>query len=348
MSCLDVYMTGVPKHYKLFGKQLDYDVFSTIEDGGELIITQADIDSITQEDIYTLLTVRYIAVCSKNDGLNMAILSKLMSYMTNLESIDMSYCMLDSELTIPNGFFSGNPNIRFIYLSHNIITAIPSGVFNGLTKLEKIHLNKCGIKTIDENAFHGLTKLKELHLDHNELETLPANLFQGLISLAKLYLHFNHLTSLPSGIFDDLNNVKNLSLSKNKITEIPEGMFDSLDNLMMLWLEHNGLTHINLPTKFSKITLFIETHVDITFTEIKLKSVTGTFECMICFYGNEVYGDDDGVKKQGVKLSCQEQADHVVCKDCYDEWYVNGRPLECPSCKLVFNYRKCVMIEEAQ
>lgn len=348
MSGLDIIMGGISKRYKLFGRQLTYgydESYITTDYRGELVVTQEDIDSITQKDIDILLTVKHLIVGDRFTCINMAILSKLMSYMQNLVMFDMSYCMRDPELILPNGFFSGNPNIKCINLSNNIITNIPDGMFNGLTRLKKLYLNKCGIRTIDENAFQGPTKLRELHLDHNELETLPANLFQGLSSLIKLFLHFNRLTSLPSGIFDDLINVVNLSLSNNKITEIPEGMFDSLDNLMTMRLHDNELTHIHLPTKFSEITLSIETHVDITFTEIKLKTVTGKFECMICLYGNEVYGDDDGVKKQGVKLSCQEQADHVVCKDCYDEWYVNGKPLKCPSCNLVFNYRTCVMIE---
>jgi Leucine rich repeat len=76
---------------------------------------------------------------------------------TNLEHLLLHY----NELTVlEENLFSGNPNLRTIYLPFNKIKVIHPTAFDNLTKLR--HLNLHGNVCIDVNAVNDRDQIKEL------------------------------------------------------------------------------------------------------------------------------------------------------------------------------------------
>ena len=57
---------------------------------------------------------------------------------------------------------------------------------------------------------------------------------------------------------------------------------------------------------------------------------------------NHLDKDYDSNKRYGIKLSCQNITDHVLCGNCYESWYVKGeKALRCVTCQQQFEYSEC-------
>jgi len=89
--------------------------------------------------------------------------------------------------------FAGMPEINYILLRDNQITALPPGLFTGTPKLLSLHLGGNGITALPPGLFDGSSKLLYLFLERNHITALPSGLFSNTASLIFLYLAGNPL-----------------------------------------------------------------------------------------------------------------------------------------------------------
>ena len=172
---------------------------------------------------------------------------------------------------LPPRFLQGNPHLKFLDISGNIIErlhqdtfleatqlefldlgsnelyALPEGIFAGLSRLRSLTLNNNRLSALPEQIFAGLSKLQFLRLVGNRLSTLPERIFAGLSKLQELYVFGNKLSALPKCIFAGLSKLQMLSFLNNRLSALPDGVFAGLSHLNQLSLYDNRL--IALPER---------------------------------------------------------------------------------------------------
>lgn len=161
-------------------------------------------------------------------------------YLTNLETLDLSYTRL-TQLPESIGKLI---NLKELILSSNQLTALPESIGNlktltsfivwnnqlhsipdeigKLTQLEKLELRGNRLIEIPETIGH-LVNLKVLDLKDNRLTFLPENIGK-LTSLSELYIDYNRLTGIPKTI-GNLKYLKTFIINYNKLSQT---QFDSL------------------------------------------------------------------------------------------------------------------------
>ena len=183
---------------------------------------------------------------------------RMIIYPDNVVALNVSYNKITS--FHPSSFL-GLHDLRFLYLSSNMLETIIGNVFRGLDNLEELRLNNNRLVYINPDAFKRLYELKVLFLSVNQLKVLQQGLFFNLFGLVELHLDNNILHSLPGNIFSNLTNLDVLSLGYNRLLTLPPGVFADLSNLKYLWLQYNQL--VKLPLKvFSDLNILKELHLD--------------------------------------------------------------------------------------
>ena len=108
--------------------------------------------------------------------------------------------------------FSGQVNLTYLDLSHNILRNIKDSPFADLSSLQTLILDSSSIKTIGQATFKGLYNLKHLNLSLNLFRSLPDGIFHDLSRLQTLYMKSNNLTRLPQQIMAPLQALTILHL----------------------------------------------------------------------------------------------------------------------------------------
>ncbi|XP_014908291.1 toll-like receptor 21 [Poecilia latipinna] len=147
-------------------------------------------------------------------------------------------------------------------VSFNPVQHIPNNSFAHLPNLQYLSLDKNKLSAIDPLAFQTLHQLKHLNLSFNNLSDLSPLLFQDLHNLTSLLLTNNVLKALPEDIFSDVANLKTLNLRNNNLTNFSAVVksVSHLTSLKFLDLSSNNLTslsdsNISLPQSLKVLDL---------------------------------------------------------------------------------------------
>ncbi len=78
---------------------------------------------------------------------------------------------------IPDGYFTGVPTIKIIYLHKNKLSVIKKHMFAGLIRLGRLQLHTNQISTIEPGSFKDNCALYQLELQSNLIQSLPESIF---------------------------------------------------------------------------------------------------------------------------------------------------------------------------
>lgn len=93
--------------------------------------------------------------------------------LANLTELDTVAIKCDLR-RIPEGIFSGSPQIENMSLQNNALEALPKDLLKDQANLMKLDLSGNAITQIDDDFFLGLKRLKELQLSRNRLTNVSA------------------------------------------------------------------------------------------------------------------------------------------------------------------------------
>lgn len=198
---------SVRNHNRLYSFRVDSSDLSEIKPGAfenvpslrEVVLTNNKL-GLVEEGVF--------------DGLRISILNLAGNEITTVDTgaFDNMHALRMLDLSsnklprVDGGWFKNSPNLTYINLENNVITAIPAEAFKNVVGVhtvlnEKVYtdiiLSNNLIQYIHPDAFKGLDGLGMLYLDHNSLKTVDEDLFKGLSYLKLLALQFNHLKCLP-------------------------------------------------------------------------------------------------------------------------------------------------------
>ncbi|KAM9707729.1 leucine-rich repeat, immunoglobulin-like domain and transmembrane domain-containing protein 3 [Menidia menidia] len=114
------------------------------------------------------------------------------------------------------------------------ISRVPRAAFYNLSELRFLWLTYNLIASVHPSSFLNLKALRELRLDGNLLGVFPWEGLRDMPRLRTLGLHNNRLSSLPAHAALFLHNVTYLDLSSNRLTILPPELLD-------LWFPLPGL-----------------------------------------------------------------------------------------------------------
>ena len=152
------------------------------------------------------------------------------------------------------------PNLKELYLSHNVIDVLPPSVFKlstlthlsldhnrlrevppscDLPELQMLFLNDNKLTTIASEFFDSMHALKLLNLSSNALTEIPTTLGSACAKLSVLSIDDNFITTLPNSLVQ-LKSLNSLSCENNKLVTLPEGLL-SMGSLGVLMLRENDI-----------------------------------------------------------------------------------------------------------
>lgn len=171
----------------------------------------------------------------KLDGLELTSIPKEISYLTNLESLDLSKNKLTS---IPEeiGVLTA---LTGLSLCQNQLTSFPSEILN-LNALTQLDLSQNRIRSIPAEIFK-LYHLQGFDVSENQITSIPEEI-GNLTALIRLNFNQNLIRLVPAQI-SNLIALEELGLEENKITSLPEEM-RNLVALKVLVLGNNLLETI--------------------------------------------------------------------------------------------------------
>ena len=126
---------------------------------------------------------------------------------------------------LPPRFLQGNPHLKFLDISGNIIQRLHQDTFSEATQLEILDLSSNQLHALPEGIFAGLSKLQKLYVYRNRLSALPEGICAGLSKLQYLSLFKNRLSALPQGIFARLSKLQKLYVYNNRLSSLPKDIF---------------------------------------------------------------------------------------------------------------------------
>ena len=247
----------------------------------------------------------------------------------------MSHIILNPNYVLSNDEIHTLNKLKTLNLSCNRITEIHPDTFKYMTQLRELDISYNQITEINPDTFKYLTHLKVLHISFNKITEIHSDAFKYMTQLRKLYISGNRITKIHSDAFKSLTQLNILDISDNEITEIHPDTFKSLTQLNELYIFGNHITEIT----FDFVPSFIIWGVTVILPEIT-EIECHDYICSVC-HMNHLDEDYEG-EKYGIRLSCQNISDHVVCGECYKRWYIEGkRELRCVACQQQFKYTEC-------
>lgn len=93
--------------------------------------------------------------------------------------------------------FENLPNLKMVLLHYTMLYEIPNGLFSNNSLVEYVWMDHADIHVMGDSVFDGLSNMKELFLNSNSMSELYAGQFQSLNNLDRLQLQDNGL-STPS------------------------------------------------------------------------------------------------------------------------------------------------------
>ncbi|CAI9610169.1 unnamed protein product [Staurois parvus] len=128
-------------------------------------------------------------------------------------------------------------NLRFLDLSHNLLSNLPSHLPRSLWEL---YASNNSIKVLHKLDTTYQWNLKVLDISKNSLQkTVFIN--NTLISLQLLNLSYNQLWTVPTNM---PSNILTIDLSNNSLTQILQGSLVRMPKLQKLYLHNNRFTYI--------------------------------------------------------------------------------------------------------
>ena len=223
-------------------------------------------------------------------------------------------------------------------MSHIILNpnyVLSNDEIHTLNKLKTLNLSCNRITEIHPDTFKYMTQLRELDISYNQITEINPDTFKYLTHLKVLHISFNKITEIHSDAFKYMTQLRKLYISGNRITKIHSDAFKSLTQLNELYIFGNHITEIT----FDFVPSFIIWGVTVILPEIT-EIECHDYICSVC-HMNHLDEDYEG-EKYGIRLSCQNISDHVVCGECYKRWYIEGkRELRCVACQQQFKYSEC-------
>ncbi|KAF7204224.1 leucine-rich repeat, immunoglobulin-like domain and transmembrane domain-containing protein 2 [Nothobranchius furzeri] len=116
----------------------------------------------------------------------------------DLKKIRMENCHLTE---LPQGSFSLNSALEYLWLNFNEITLMNIRSLEGLANLTELRLQGNKLTSVPWTTFQDTPKLKILDLKLNRLDALPEHALKHLPSLTYLDLSFNQLTIISKEVF---------------------------------------------------------------------------------------------------------------------------------------------------
>ncbi|QBO36577.1 leucine-rich repeat domain-containing protein [Periweissella cryptocerci] len=215
----------------------DDEIFKPLSDEQKKVLTN---DQATNVQIKNVLkTVEVLLVSWSNEASAPAKISDL----TGLNNLpNLKYLDLDGQniTAINSTTFNGLSKLINLGLGNNKITTIPANTFSNVSNLENLDLEFNKITSLGTSSFNGLSKLQRLSLDANQLTSLAPNVFVSLKQLTSLELSNNQLKNLVAGTFKGLSNLETLDLDNNQLTTIAQGTLSGLSHLLNLGLYGNA------------------------------------------------------------------------------------------------------------
>uniref|UniRef100_A0A2C9KM61 LRRNT domain-containing protein n=1 Tax=Biomphalaria glabrata TaxID=6526 RepID=A0A2C9KM61_BIOGL len=127
----------------------------------------------------------------------------------------------------PVAMFTSMPNIKELYLSHNLIRTFSPTAWTGLSSLEHLDLSHNTIMGFVAQSFSKLINLKQLNLSNNKITMqIPDTAFAGLVQLKTLTLSNNPISNIGSNVFQPLVNVETIQMNNLTLTNISNGLFE--------------------------------------------------------------------------------------------------------------------------
>lgn len=157
--------------------------------------------------------------------------------------------------SIPPGAFKDLPQLAYLSLQRNDITAVLDGFWphGELPLLRTLLFDQNQISRVDPDAFIGASsaapsRLRLLDLSYNQISTaLDSSAFvKDLRSLTKLSVQFNALSRIGPSAFAGFEQLRHLTLDHNRISTIGAGAFAGVGSrLNQIKLDDNPLRNID-------------------------------------------------------------------------------------------------------
>ncbi len=180
-------------------------------EAGEVILSQADKELLTQESFRTF---------------------------TNCEVLIMNYLGISN---VADGAFSTMERLTHLSIEGDIID-IRLAIFEGLESLYSLSLTNMSISSLPDRVFAHLSGLKELSLKKNALNYVSPNSFYGLSEVILISFTYSNVIITP-GLFQHMPNLYQLFMSESPF-KYTQGMWDGVA-LKLLFLENTGLDDLS-------------------------------------------------------------------------------------------------------
>ncbi|XP_054718996.1 leucine-rich repeat-containing protein 15-like [Uloborus diversus] len=189
--------------------------------------------------------------------------SELLKPLAALVTVDISFNNL---ITIPEGFFHNQRNLKRVYLLGNKIQHLQNifygniqleklklscnkisslkDVFHNITSIQNLTLYHNQIRSLSQDDFSSYTKLRSVSFMHNYISVIASNTFSNQNALVYLSLAYNHLVVLNHSI-QNLPLLETLDLMSNNLVQIDEHEMKNLPQLKYLNLRYNKLKTVN-------------------------------------------------------------------------------------------------------
>ena len=75
------------------------------------------------------------------------------------------------------------------------------------------------------------------------------------------------------------------------------------------------------------------------FTELETICIQEESICCVCDNNENTHTN------QLIRLSCNSISNHIICQECYNNWFTISRVKKCPICRQYFTFNECKLIK---
>ena len=137
--------------------------------------------------------------------------------------------------------FPPNKLYERVYLDRNKFQSVLKGTFDNQPEIIYLTLERNQITAIDQYMLQKLSKLKFFNIAHNYVFSIHPEAFMGTLILISLVLNNNHLLQFPPEVFCYLKHLHELDLHNNNLKTFESLSTRKPENLARLTLSGNPL-----------------------------------------------------------------------------------------------------------